>query len=272
MPRLTCRRRIAPVGLWFQTMGMLCDLEFAFELADLAASVSLERFRLGEFSVSTKSDGSPVTDVDRAVERALRDRIGHARGHDMVIGEEGGRSGRSERCWYLDPIDGTTRFVAGDPKWVTLIALTDRQTVMIGVVDAPALGERWWARRGDGAFRDGAPISVSTTARLSEAVVSDDWRHHIACGFTDHPLTVVAGHCARVRPHQGNSFLAVACGEADVAVGAGGHPWDYAALKIIVEEAGGAFTDFANGPRIDTRQAVATNALLHAQVLGVLPR
>lgn len=98
----------------------------------------------------------------------------------MVIGEEAGRCGDSDWCWYLDPVDGTTRFVSGDPKWMTLIALAYRHEIVLGVVDYPALRERWWASRGQGAFHDGHPISVSRTKRLSQAVISDDWREHIA--------------------------------------------------------------------------------------------
>ncbi len=249
---------------------MSADLDFAFGLADLAASISAERFRRGQFSVFTKPDGSPVTDVDCAVERALREGIERDRGDQMVIGEEAGRSGQSDWCWYLDPIDGTTRFVSGDPKWMTLIALAHGQELVLGIVDFPALGERWWASRGYGAFHDGDQIAVSRTSRLSDAVVNDDWREHIAGGHADHPLALIAARCARVRPHQGHSFLAVACGEADIAVSTGSHPWDYAPLKVIVEEAGGAYTDFDGGPRIDTGHVVATNAVLHRQVLDLL--
>jgi histidinol-phosphatase len=247
------------------------DLGFAFELADLAASISVERFRQRRYSIETKVDGSPVTDVDVLVEQALRERIGRAHGDHMVIGEETGQSGHSDWCWYLDPVDGTTRFVGGDPKWMTLIALAHRGEIMLGVVDYPALGERWWASRGYGAFHDGQPISVSNTSRLSDATINDDWREHIARGHRDHPLAVVATHCARVRRHQGHGSLAVACGQADIAISTGSHPWDYAPLKVIVEEAGGAHTDFEGGPRLDTGQAVVTNGVLHEQVLRALP-
>lgn len=251
---------------------MKADLEFAFELAELAASRSLDAFRNQQFSIAQKPDGSPVTEVDRQVERALRKRIERERPGHMIVGEEAGLSGDSEWCWYLDPIDGTSRFVRGDPKWMTLIALAHRNEVVLGVVDLPAVGERWWASRGNGAFHDDQRIHVSSTGRLSEAVINDDWRQHIANGHTDHPLALVAAHCAQVRPHQGHSFLAVASGDADVAISVGSHAWDYAPLKVIVEEAGGAYTDFGGGRRLDTGHVVGTNALLHTQVLDVLRR
>ncbi len=247
------------------------ELDFAFALADLAASISVDRFRQRRYSVKTKLDGSPVTDVELAVEHALREQISHTHSDHMVIGEEAGRCGDSDWCWYLDPVDGTTRFVSGDPKWMTLIALAYRDEIVLGVVDCPALQQRWWASRGQGAFHGGRPISVTTTSRLSQAVISDDWREHIARGRGDHPLSVLATRCAHARPHQGHGSLAVACGQADIAISTGSHPWDYAPLKIIVEEAGGAHTDFQGRPRIDTGQVVVTNGVLHAEVLQALP-
>ncbi len=246
------------------------ELEFACELADLAASISLPAFVQRRFLVDEKPDGSPVTDVDRAVENAVRKHIALRFPAHMVIGEEAGESGASEWCWYVDPIDGTTRYVSGDPKWMTLIALGNQAEIVVGVVDRPGTGQRWWASRGRGAFCDGQPISVSSTVRLADAVVCDDWREHIAAGDEDHPLTRVAARCGHVRPHQGHASLAVACGEADIAISTGSYPWDYAPLKVIVEEAGGKHTDFEGGPRIDTRQVVITNGQVHDAVLDAL--
>lgn len=246
------------------------DLELAFELADLAGLTALDRFHRRDYRACAKPDGSPVTAVDREVESALRERLAQARPEHEISGEELGQTGSSEYRWYLDPIDGTQRFIAGDPKWMTLIALAVRDRVVLGVVALPALGERWWATRGGGAFHDGKPVHVSGTSRLSEAVVSDDWRHTLAHGDTDTPLATVAARCARIRPRAGHSFLRLAAGEVDVAVQVGSAAWDYAPLKVIVEEAGGRFTDFAGGERIDTGRVVATNGRIHQEVLGVL--
>lgn len=216
------------------------ELAFAFELADLAATVSLAPFISRGFSVESKADDSPVTDVDRAVEHALRERIAGRYPDHMVIGEEAGASGRSAWCWYLDPIDGTTRYVSGDPKWMTLITLAHEGEIILGIVDRPALGERWWAQRGGGAFHNAHPIRVSQTDAISRAVISDDWREHLAHGDREHPLALVAPHCARTTPNQGHASLAVACGKVDIAISTGSHAWDCAPLKVIVEEAGGA--------------------------------
>ncbi len=138
--------------------GMHPDLELALELTDIAAEIALPRFRDRDFAVTIKPDGSPVTDVDQAVERALRERLAQRRPDHAVLGEEYGASGESEWCWYLDPIDGTSGFVDGDPNWMTFVALGRGTEVAVGVISMPARAHRWWASRGDGAFEDGRRI------------------------------------------------------------------------------------------------------------------
>jgi histidinol-phosphatase len=248
------------------------DLELAFELADLAGRIALEPFQRKRYQVSQKLDGSLVTEVDGAVESAIRARLAEQRPGHQVIGEEHGQSGSSDRCWYVDPIDGTHRFLRGDPKWMTLIALSACGEVVLGVVALPALAERWWACRGQGAFHDGRRLAVSPTQPLSKATISDDWRSSMRSGVVDSPLASVASKCARVKPHQGHAFLALAAGVVDVALQTGSNPWDYAPLKVIVEEAGGRFSDFRGGPRIDTGQVVATNGRIHDETLELLRR
>jgi histidinol-phosphatase len=243
------------------------DLELACELTDLATEIALPRFRDRDFTVTIKPDGSPVTDVDQAVEQALRERLAQRRPSHAVLGEEFGASGDSEWCWYLDPIDGTTNFVDGDAGWMTFVALARGTEVAVGAVVMPARSHRWWASRGDGAFRDGQRIAVSTTARLADAIVNDDW----AGTLVDSPaMARTALRTAAVRRNDGRGFLAVAEGQADIALGGGGHAWDYAAAKLIVEEAGGRFSDLAGGPALDSRGAVVTNGLLHDEVLDVV--
>jgi histidinol-phosphatase len=202
------------------------DLELAFELADLAGLVALEPFQSKRFQVSQKPDGSLVTEVDRAVEGAIRARLADKRPGPLVNGEEHGRSGASDRCWYVDPIDGTHRFVRGDPKGMTLIALSVCGEVVLGVVALPALGERWGACRGEGAFHDRRRLAVSSTQPLSRATISDDWRGSLGSGVVHSPLARVASKCAAARPRRGHAFLALAAGAVDVAVQAGSNPWD----------------------------------------------
>lgn len=239
------------------------DLELALELSGLAAEIALPRFRDRDFTVTIKPDGSPVTDVDQAVERALREVLAQRRGGHAVLGEEYGASGDSEWCWYLDPIDGTSRFVEGDPGWMTFIALGRGEEVAVGVIGMPARSHRWWASCGGGAFQDGECMAVSRTARLAGAVVNDDWAGEA-------PMTAMAERATAVRSSEGEGFVAVAAGLADVAVGGGGYAWDYAAAKVIVEEAGGRFSDLAGGDRFDSGHAVVTNGRLHDEVLAVI--
>lgn len=251
-------------------MNAQADLNFAFDLADMAASISLPRFEAKDFTVTIKSDGSPVTDVDVEVEDALRERLARAKPEHMITGEERGTTGNSDWRWYLDPIDGTQSFITDDPKWMTLIALAHDDRIMLGVVDVPALGRRWWATRGGGAFRDGEPIKVSNRSVLQEAVVNDTWYEDLARKTPGHPLSTVAQRAARVRPHRDDGFLAVAAGEADVAMHIGGAAWDHAAQQVIVEEAGGRLTDFGGADRIDSGRVIATNGLIHRAVLDLL--
>jgi histidinol-phosphatase len=244
------------------------DLELALELTDIAAGIALPRFRDRDFTVTIKPDGSPVTDVDQAVERALRECLAQRRPGHAVLGEEYGASGESEWCWYLDPIDGTSRFVDGDPNWMTFVALGRGEDIAVGAVGVPGRSQRWWASRGDGAFRDGEPIAVTQTALLADAIVNDDWRGTLEQDVPGRPLSAVAARARGLRPRDGHGFLAVAAGEADVALSGGGYAWDYAAPKLIVEEAGGRFSDLAGRSRIDSRNAVVTNGLLHDEVLA----
>jgi histidinol-phosphatase len=246
------------------------DLDLALELADLADGMTMGRFRADDLAVEAKHDGSPVTDADRAVESALRARLGERRSGHAVVGEEAGGEAGAAYTWYLDPIDGTDKFAAGLAGWCTLIALANEDEVLVGVASAPSLGRRWWASRGSGAFCNGHRLATSATSRLAEATVSDDWWETLARGVDDHPLAALAASCAHVRPHDGHSDLAIADGLADIGLGVGGHVWDYAAMKIIVEEAGGRFTDLDGFDAIDSRHALVSNGRLHDEALGVL--
>jgi histidinol-phosphatase len=247
------------------------DLSFALELADLASDVSMETFRRADLVVETKVDGSPVTEVDRRVESVLRDALARYHPSDGVVGEEfGGEPGRG-RCWYLDPIEGTSLYVEGSLHWSTLISLAVDGVVTTGVVDYPAAERRCWAVRGDGAFANGDPMQASTVSRLEEATVCDDYRHNIERATPGHPLVRLAHHCSTVQPPpQGHSQLVVACGEADVAFDSGGGPWDYAPFVILVEEAGGVATDIQGKPRFDSGSLLLTNGRLHSQALAAL--
>lgn len=250
----------------------MSDLEFALKLAEMGGTLAAQRFAAHAFTVERKLDGSPVTEVDREVELLMRDQIAEQRPECAIVGEEFGGVANSDWCWYLDPIDGTARFIVGDPQWMTLVALAHGDHVTLGVVSFPALGTCWWAQRGAGAFHDGERLHVSEQAHLGQATVNDDWRGTLSRGQHDRPLAHLAEHVATVVPHQGHNFLSVAAGEADAAVNIGGYPWDYAPLQVIVEEAGGCFTDLGGQRGFRARSALASNGLIHAEALAALAR
>jgi histidinol-phosphatase len=269
------------------------DLALALELADLADSMTLSRFRAEDLQVETKPDLTPVTEADRAVEQAVRERLAGLRPGDAVVGEEfGGEGVRDEtkvgdaslapgspvRRWIIDPIDGTRGYVRGLPVWATLLALEEDGEVTVGVVSAPALHRRWWAARGEGAFvRDGLQseersIRASAVRTLDDAQLSygslAEW---IKIGRLD-ALLELAARCWRTRAFGDVwSYMLVAEGAVDVG---GVEPnvslWDLAAPLVIVEEAGGRFTDLHGSRRADGGSGLATNGLLHDATLAIV--
>lgn len=239
------------------------DLCLALELADLADSISLPRFRARDARVETKPDLTPVTDVDRAVEQALRGHIERERPGAAVFGEElGGTSAQGGERWIIDPIDGTRNFVRGIPIYATLVALERGGDVGVGVASAPAIGRRWWAHRGEGAHGgiDGRRLHVSAVSRIEDAVFSYASLHD--------GVAELAGRAWHARTFSDFwQHVLVAEGAADAAVDHVVSPWDVAAVKVIVEEAGGRCTDLAGRPGIDGGSLISTNGLLHDEIL-----
>ena len=244
-------------------MTIGADLDLALRCSDAAATLALEYFHTG-VEASTKDDGSPVTEADRAVERLLRRLLGSEAPEDAVLGEELGHVGDAERRWILDPIDGTGSFSRGDPHWRVHVALEVAGETEVGVVTAPALGRRWWATRGGGAFesswpRDGndARLQVSATAGLAAArlnALDAEARRRLPPEATLAPRTPL-GLVELVRGEI-DGFLAECC-----------HVWDHAPWILLVEEAGGRFTDRAGGRRGDQGGGLYSNAHLHAELL-----
>ena len=236
------------------------DLQLALELADAADAITMKWFRSATLAVRTKSDKSPVSEADEAVERMARERLERDRAGDGIVGEEYGVSGGSARRWILDPIDGTKNYVRGIPVFGTLIALEENGQLVVGVVSAPALSRRWWASRGDGAFCNGTPMHVSKVATLDEAFISSY--------ALSEPFLSLAKRTKRATAFSDFwAHMLVAEGALDAAVEPVLAPWDMAPLQIIVEEAGGRFTDTAGNARYDGKNGVSTNGLLHDAVL-----
>jgi histidinol-phosphatase len=243
------------------------DLALALELADLADGITLERFRAGDLVVETKPDLTPVTEADRAVEQAIRERLTSERRGDAILGEEYGATQSAERRWIVDPIDGTKNYVRGIPVWATLLALQGE----LAVISAPALHRRWWATRGGGAFANGHPIQVSAVAKLDDAQLSfagfEEWE---ALGRLE-TLLELGRRCWRTRGFGDFwGYMLVAEGAVEIACEPVVELWDLAAPQLIVEEAGGRFTDLGGAARADGGSGIATNGLLHDAALEIV--
>ncbi|MGZ8751505.1 MAG: histidinol-phosphatase [Acidimicrobiia bacterium] len=251
------------------------DLGLAHQLADAADTITLSRFRAADLVVETKPDMTPVSEADRLVEETIRATLAAARPEDGVVGEEfPDTDGGSGRRWILDPIDGTKSYVRGIPVYATLIALETHGEMVLGLASAPALGRRWWAIRGGGAFRDGEPIQVSGVGAVEDAHLTyDSVPAFDAAGLTDQFLALTR-RCWRSRGFGDFwQFALVAEGAVDIAVEpAGLKVWDLAPLLVLVEEAGGRFTDLDGVARADSGSALATNGLLHDAVLAAMHR
>jgi len=247
------------------------DLGFAHELADLADRITLPRFRAVDLRVDLKPDATVVSDADRAAEEAIRERIRQARPGEGVLGEEGGADDGGDVRWVVDPIDGTQNFVRGVPVWATLIALERERTPVVSVVSAPALGHRWWATRGCGAFADGEPIRVSHIVRLEDASISVTSPASMArAGLASQYMALSHRAWASRGFSDFWQHMLVAEGGVDVALEPALNVWDYLPVQLIVEEAGGRCTDFAGAPPHQGGSFLATNGVLHDAVLAAL--
>jgi histidinol-phosphatase len=244
------------------------ELALALGLADLADGYTLPRFVAADHTLGWKNDRTEVTEVDRGAEHLLAEHLLAARPGHGLYGEEHGVQGdtASPWRWVVDPIDGTSGFVRGIPVWATLIALTHTDHgPVVGVVSSPALQRRWWAARGIGSFADGRVCRVSDVAEIGAAQVSvtfsAGWE---ALGLT-RQLAALAQSAHRARGF-GDFWqhCLVAEGAVDLAVDAIGlMPYDLAAVQVIVEEAGGRFTDRHGVRTFESDSAISSNGLLH---------
>lgn len=262
------------------TVSLREDRRLALELADAADEITTSRFGALDLRVDTKPDLTPVTDADTSVETVLRSLLHRSRPADSVLGEEYGGDfeghGRLGRSWVIDPIDGTKNFARGVPIWATLIALLEDGVPVVGVISAPALSRRWWAAAGLGAHcRVGAGedrlIHVSGVDHLASASLSfsslSGWADR---GKRDRFIDLT-DEVWRIRGYGDFfSYCLVAEGAVDIAAEPEVSLWDLAPLDILVREAGGRFTSLAGEPGPHGGSAVATNGLLHDEVLRTL--
>jgi histidinol-phosphatase len=254
------------------------DLALALRLADAADAVSMARFDAPDLEVSTKADASHVTEADLATERALRDLLAAERPGDGVLGEEFGTAdatGDARRQWIVDPIDGTANYLKGIPMWATLIALSIDGVPRVGVVSQPAIGRRWWAAAGLGAWTntDAAPrrIRVSPVDRVADASVSfQSIAQWDGAGELD-ALVRLSRSVWRDRGY-GDAwpYMLLAEGRIEFVGEFGVKEYDIASHVAIVHEAGGRVTAYDGSDTIATRSVVATNGVLHDELLRVL--
>ena len=256
----------------------LADLDLARRLADAADDITGQRFGAADLVVESKPDLTPVSDADTAVEQAIRTVLGAERPSDAVSGEEFGSTGAGARRWVIDPIDGTKNFVRGVPVWATLIALLDGDAPVVGVVSAPALGRRWWAARGAGAwtaFASGEPrrLAVSRVSSLADASLSYSSLSGWATLGRRDAFVALTERLWRSRAYGDFwSYMLVAEGAVDVAAEPELSLWDMAALAPVITEAGGRFTDLDGVDGVLGSNGAASNGLLHQEFLAALRR
>jgi histidinol-phosphatase len=254
------------------------DLELALALADAADEISLARFQALDLKIETKPDRTPVTDADQSVEKKIREMISQLAPADIVIGEEFENTGSSSRVWIVDPIDGTANFLRGLPIWATLIALRIDSTITTSVVSAPALGRRWWASKGEGAFTrdvDGSvrKLSVSAVSNLSDSYISYNSIQQWQRIGKEKNIESLSQQVWRIRAF--GDFLShmyVAEGAIDAASEPDLKIYDIAALVPIVQEAGGRFTDLTGELSEHSSTVLASNGLIHEAIRAELNR
>ncbi len=262
--------------------------ELAMLLADAADDITLPSFQSKSLRITTKQDGTVVTSADTATEAEIRRLLAEHAPTDGVVGEEHGVTGADFRRWFIDPIDGTSSFAAGNPEWATMVALEDFEQLEVAVISSPALGSRWYARRGEGAWalRLG-PLGGETTrltvskvdspgmARVSvwppPARLRPQWLP-VARAFGE-MADLVAGSVRgkEIKPSRDTGFpnagVLVAAGALDGFLLCGGGPWDVAPLALLVEEAGGTYSDLHGGRDFAGGVALFTNGRIHDTLL-----
>ena len=252
------------------------DLRLAHVLADAVDQLTMSRFKAQDLQVSTKPDLTEVTDADQAAEQLVRSQLARSRSRDQVIGEEFGTTGSSARQWVIDPIDGTRNFVRGVPVWATLIGLIEDGQPVIGLVSAPSLSRRWWGGAGVGAWTGSrinaaSRLTVSGVDRIEEASLS----YSSLGGWADSErlpqMLNLMQRFWRTRAYGDFwSYMLVAEGAVDAACEPDLALHDMVALVPIVTEAGGRFTSLEGEDGPFGGNAVASNGLIHEEVLTAL--
>lgn len=252
------------------------DVRLMHLMADDADSLSMNRFKAQDLRVSTKSDTTHVTEVDTAVEEAIRRTLSRTRPRDAIHGEEFADTGDSVRRWIIDPIDGTANYLRGVPVWATLIALEVDGEIAASVVSAPALSRRWWASRGGGAYTgrsilSATQIQVSRITALNESSLSySDVAGWVDSGRGQGFINLMRETWRQRAYGDFWSYMLVAEGAVDLACEPDLALYDMAALDIIIREAGGTFTSLDGKPGPWGPGALASNGALHKTALSII--
>jgi histidinol-phosphatase len=245
-------------------------LAAAIEAARAAGAVALEYYTRG-FDVTIKPDQTPVTQADREAEQTIVAALGRTYPDWGFLGEEFGAKGASDVRWIIDPIDGTKNFVRHVPVWATLLALEERGEIVLGVIHNPVTGELYAARRGGGTRRNGERVHVSDVTHLSDAtLLHAGLRLYREAGLWDGLVRLVDATERQRGFGDYMGYTLVADGKAEIYVEVDLKPWDLAPCKIVVEEAGGRFTDLAGRPTIYSGNALVSNGRLHDAALTLL--
>ena len=248
-------------------------LDEARELAEAAGSLTLKWFRQPDLKVSAKVDGTEVTAADRAAERFIRDELARRHpGHAVFGEEEGGGIASNGLSWVIDPIDGTRGFVRGVPLYATLLAVVDDDGPLVGVIHIPALNSTISAGRGVGCWLDGRPCSVSDRSDIAGSLVNTSSYETMS----NQALVDLKASGAMMRTWgDAYGYYLVASGQAEAMIDPICSPWDLAPMPVIIDEAGGKFTDLKGTPKLDLQAStdsisgVASNALIHDQLLDI---
>jgi histidinol-phosphatase len=256
------------------------ELDFALDLMQRVGAFQLSAFRPG-VAFKTKSDASPVTEIDERSEEMIRDALAKHFPEDDILGEEQGStsgktgatsaSDRPKRKWLIDPIDGTVNFIRGIPIFATLLALEEAGEIIVGVIHAPAMGDTFWAEQGKGAFKNGTRIFASQVSKRSEAQFHfGEPKNILAMGMRPN-LNLLIEKTYRHRAFGDYlNFAYVFEGKAEGALEIGVKPWDLAPMQIIALECGGKYSDLCNGQSIYTGNCLVSNSHLHDQFLALL--
>lgn len=246
------------------------EIEAARRAALEAAELAL-RYQPG-IVAETKPDNSPVTEADRECERLIARILTDAFPHDGVLGEEGARAeSRNGRRWIIDPIDGTRDYVRGRPLWANLIALESGQEIVAGVVNLPLLGSLYTASRGGGAFRNGSPIHASSRSLVEESTLCfDAFGRLLGAPFQDRLVDWMARFWSIRGLGGAPDAMMVASGQVEIWMEPQASPWDFAPLKVIVEEAGGKYLNFDGGSSIYAGNCIVCAPGIESEVLRFL--